>query len=64
MKFNFNYFLDTFVLLEGVDVCSFLETGKIPSNIVGTGVCHVSIIRCIGLIKPLIIYEMLCDFAG
>lgn len=58
MKFNFNYFLDTFMLLDGVDMCSFLETGKIPSNIVGAGVCHVSIIRCISLIKHLITYEM------
>lgn len=64
MKFNFSYFLDIFVLLEGMDVYSLLETGKIPSNTVGPDVCHICLIRSVGLIKRLITYEMLCSDAG
>ena len=63
MKFNFSYFLDIFVLLEGVDVYSLLETGKIPSNTVGPDVCRICLIRSVGLIKRLITYEMLCSDA-
>jgi len=59
MKFNFRYFLDIFLLLEGVDVCSLVETGKILSNIVGTGVYHICLIRCVALIKHLITWNAL-----
>lgn len=64
MKFNSSYFLDILVLLEAADACSLLETGKVPSNTVGTGVCHICLTRCVGLIKHLITYEMLCNDAG
>lgn len=64
MKFNSSYFLDILVLLKGVDACNLLETGKVPSNTVGTAVCRICLIRCVGLIKHLITYEMLCNHAG
>ena len=64
MKFNSSYFLDIFMLLERMDVCSLLETGKIPSNTVDTGVCRICLIRYVGLIKHLITYEMLRNDAG
>lgn len=64
MNFNSSHFLDIFVLLDRVDMCSLLETGKMPSNTVGTGVYHACLIRCVELIKHLITHEMLCNNAG
>lgn len=64
MNFNSSYFLDILVLLDRVDMCGSLETGRMPSNTVGTGICHACLIRCVGLIKHLITYEVLCNYAG
>lgn len=60
MIFNSSY-LD---ILEGVDVYSLLEAGKVPSNTVGTDVCHICLIRRVGLIEHLVTYEMLRNDAG